>query len=84
MTFILLPLQAGIASAENPEQIVIALEPESASVYCREKKMRDFTNERGDAGVSDLFARPGAKYLVIDIGGNEYKAKSVDSDQNSP
>ena len=33
--------------------------------------MRDFTSERGDAGVSEVFARPGAKYLVIDIGGNK-------------
>lgn len=39
-------------------------------MYCREKKMRDFTSERGDANVSDVFARPGSRYLVIDIGGN--------------
>ena len=32
--------------------------------------MKDFTSERGDAGVSDVFARPAAKYLVVDIGGN--------------
>ncbi|KAJ7353756.1 hypothetical protein OS493_032626 [Desmophyllum pertusum] len=31
--------------------------------------MREFTSERGDANVSDAFARPGSKYLVIDIGG---------------
>ena len=37
--------------------------------------MRDFTNEKGDAGVSEVFARPGGKYLVIDIGGNECNAK---------
>lgn len=63
-------LKAGIASSDDPEQLLIALEPEAASVYCREKKMRDFTSERGDASVSDVFARPGARYLVIDIGGN--------------
>lgn len=32
--------------------------------------MRDFTSEKGDAGVADVFARPAAKYLVVDIGGN--------------
>ena len=31
--------------------------------------MREFANEKGDATVSDVFARPGSKYLVIDIGG---------------
>ena len=63
-------LKAGIASANNPEQLLIALEPEAASIHCRDKKMKDFTSERGDAAVSDVFARPAAKYLVVDIGGN--------------
>lgn len=62
--------EAGIASAENPEQLLIALEPEAASIHCREKKMKDFTSERGDADISDVFARPATKYLVVDIGGN--------------
>jgi len=64
--------EAGIASADNPEQLLIALEPECASAYCREKKMRDFSSKRGDASVSDVFARPGSRYLVIDIGGNDF------------
>ena len=63
-------VKAGIASANNPEQLLIALEPEAASIHCRDKKMKDFTSERGDAGISDVFARPAAKYLVVDIGGN--------------
>lgn len=58
-----------MASDNNPEQLLIALEPEAASIYCREMKMREFTNEKGDASVSDVFARPESKYLVIDIGG---------------
>ena len=33
--------------------------------------MREFSSKRGDASVSDVFARPGSRYLVIDIGGNE-------------
>jgi len=64
-------LKAGIASADNPEQLLIALEPECASAYCREKKMREFSSKKGDASVSEVFARPGSRYLVIDIGGNE-------------
>ncbi|XP_022802762.1 heat shock 70 kDa protein 12A-like isoform X1 [Stylophora pistillata] len=61
--------KAKMASDNNPEQLLIALEPEAASIYCREMKMREFTNEKGDATVSDVFARPESKYLVIDIGG---------------
>lgn len=64
-------LKAGIASADNPEQLLIALEPECASAYCREKKMREFSSKKGDASVSEVFARPGSRYLVIDVGGNE-------------
>lgn len=58
-----------MALNDNPEQLLIALEPEAASMYCREMKMREFTNEKGDASVSDVFARPESKYLVVDIGG---------------
>ena len=63
-------LQAGIVSKDAPDQLFIALEPEAASICCREMKMREFTSEKGDANISDVFARPGSKYLVIDIGGN--------------
>ena len=31
--------------------------------------MREFQLESGDSGISDVFASPGSKYLVIDIGG---------------
>ena len=58
-----------MVSNNAPEQLLIALEPEAASIHCREMKMREFANEKGDATVSDVFARPGSKYLVIDIGG---------------
>ena len=70
-TLILFIYKAGIASADNPEQLLIALEPECASAYCREKRMREFSSKRGDANVPDVFARPGSRHLVIDIGGNE-------------
>jgi len=45
--------------------------------------MTDFASERGDACVSDVFARPGAKYLVIDIGGNEFTYLNFGYDWNS-
>ena len=31
--------------------------------------MRDFSDETGDASVSDVYARPGSEYLMMDIGG---------------
>ena len=58
-----------MVSNNAPEQLLIALEPEAASIHCREMKVREFANEKGDATVSDVFARPGSKCLVIDIGG---------------
>ena len=36
---VLLYFQAGLASADHPEQLVIALEPEAASIYCRRLRM---------------------------------------------
>ena len=63
--------KAGLASPSNPEQIVIALEPEAASVYCREREMRGFLTENGnnDALVADILAHTAKHYVVIDIGG---------------
>lgn len=63
--------QAGLASPSNPEQVLIALEPEAASVYCRRRKIREFVTESGsdDASVGDTLALPDTQYVVIDIGG---------------
>lgn len=63
--------QAGVGSHSNPEQVVIALEPEAASVYCRGRKMRDFVSESGnnEASVSDTIAHADVKYVVVDSGG---------------
>ena len=38
--------QADIASADQPSQLVIALEPEAASVYCRKLKMTQLVGDR--------------------------------------
>ena len=38
--------QAGIASPRQPDQLVIALEPEAASVYCRKLKMNQLVGDR--------------------------------------
>ncbi|XP_068733293.1 heat shock 70 kDa protein 12A-like [Montipora capricornis] len=61
--------KAGIASPESKEQLIIALEPEGGAIFCRERKMRDFADQTGDASVSDVLGRPGQRYVVMDIGG---------------
>lgn len=34
-----LTLQAGLVSRDNPDQLIIALEPEAASIYCRKLRL---------------------------------------------
>ena len=58
-----------MASPDNYDQIIIALEPEAASLYCRSLKMKDFFEQNGPAFVKDCHARDGTHYLVADIGG---------------
>lgn len=38
--------QAGIASQQSPEQLVIALEPEAASIYIRKLRMSQLVPQR--------------------------------------
>ena len=63
--------QAEMASPNNYEQIIIALEPEAASLYCRSLKMKDFYGQKGPTFVKDSHARDGSQYLVADIGGED-------------
>ena len=58
-------LQAGLASPADPDQLLIALEPEAASFYCRTLQMKDFLGESGDQLVNEDLA----SYIVIDNGG---------------
>ncbi len=39
-------LQAGIASSDYPDQLLIALEPEAASIYCRKLRMHQLVPEK--------------------------------------
>ena len=62
--------QAGLGSPTNPEQIVIALEPEAALLYCLEKSMSDFRSEAGSysGSVKGLLTQ-NTHYMVVSIGG---------------
>ena len=63
--------KAGVGSPENPEQLMIALEPEAAAIFCQEKKMSDFHSETGTKSVDGILSQPNSHYMVVDIGGNE-------------
>ncbi len=57
-------------SRDNPEQLVIALEPEAAAIFCTERKIDAIQSERLDVSVDGLLSQINAQYMVVDIGGN--------------
>ena len=65
--------KAGLGSSDKPEQIIIALEPEAAAIFCLEKKMDAFQSETGIASVYGVLAQPNSHYMVVDIGGTNKK-----------
>lgn len=50
---------------------MIALEPEAAAVYCRQRKLREFVEGKGDETVKDTLVPARTQYLVIDNGGKK-------------
>ena len=61
MCTIVFILQAGIPAY----QLMIALEPEAASIYCKHLPV-----EKLEGSNSICAFQPGSKYLVLDAGGN--------------
>uniref|UniRef100_A0AAU0MUJ9 Heat shock protein family A member 12 variant X1 n=1 Tax=Urechis unicinctus TaxID=6432 RepID=A0AAU0MUJ9_UREUN len=57
--------EAGIMPTVDSNQLIIALEPEAASVWCRSLSVDNFLNTTTSASTM----QPGAKYIVIDAGG---------------
>nr|XP_036866989.1 heat shock 70 kDa protein 12A [Manis javanica] len=69
--------QAGLASPDNSEQLIIALEPEAASIYCRKLRLPQMIELSSKSAVNGYsssdtvgagFAQ-GDKYVVVDSGG---------------
>ncbi|KAM9061695.1 heat shock 70 kDa protein 12A isoform 2-T2 [Sarcophilus harrisii] len=69
--------QAGMATPENSEQLIIALEPEAASIYCRKLRLHQMIDLSSKAAVNGYtssdtvgagFAQ-GDRYVVVDSGG---------------
>ncbi|XP_045147347.1 heat shock 70 kDa protein 12A [Echinops telfairi] len=48
--------QAGLASPENSDQLIIALEPEAASIYCRKLRLHQMIELSGKAVVNGYSA----------------------------
>ncbi|UYV71785.1 HSPA12A [Cordylochernes scorpioides] len=67
--------KAGIASPEYPEQLLIALEPEAASIYCRRLRLHQLVPDHGTSsprtggGVVENTFHSGTRYMVVDCGG---------------
>eukprot|EP00117_Sycon_ciliatum_P037973 scpid44333/ scgid28299/ Heat shock 70 kDa protein 12A len=67
--------EAGLASPQQPDQLLIALEPEAASIYCQKLKQRELVQEEASEDVASLaadFSKESAnptRYIVVDCGG---------------
>ena len=58
-----------MGSKENAEQLMIALEPEAAAIFCQENNLSDFYSETGSRSVDGILSQPDTHYMVVDIGG---------------
>ncbi|CAM4507465.1 unnamed protein product [Leuciscus chuanchicus] len=58
--------QAGLVTESEPEKLVIALEPEAASVYCKQLPKEGFIAEC--QSEETLENDPGTQYMVVDCG----------------
>ncbi|XP_052436921.1 heat shock 70 kDa protein 12A isoform X3 [Carassius gibelio] len=69
--------KAGLASRDNPDQLIIALEPEAASIYCRKLRLHQMvdlgnkTSLNGYSPTENVGAgmTQGDRYVVVDCGG---------------
>uniref|UniRef100_A0A8C6UZE2 Heat shock 70 kDa protein 12A n=1 Tax=Neogobius melanostomus TaxID=47308 RepID=A0A8C6UZE2_9GOBI len=59
--------QAGIVSRDNGEKLVIALESEAASIWCKKLPPDGFLSENHNR--TSLQQTPGTRYMVVDCGG---------------
>ena len=70
-------MQAGIASADSPDNLLIALEPEAASIYVRQLRLSQLVPERHTARAHRDEV-PAAGHVVVNGGGDTSKDDSAD------
>ncbi|XP_063731425.1 heat shock 70 kDa protein 12A isoform X6 [Eleginops maclovinus] len=69
--------KSGLVSRENPEQLIIALEPEAASIYCRKLRLHQMVDlganntQNGCSPTENVGGAmtQGDRYVVVDCGG---------------
>ncbi|XP_051279458.1 heat shock 70 kDa protein 12A isoform X4 [Dicentrarchus labrax] len=69
--------KSALVSRENPEQLIIALEPEAASIYCRKLRLHQMvdlctqTTQNGFSPTDNVGSgmTQGDRYVVVDCGG---------------
>lgn len=55
----------------NPGQLIIALEPETAALFCMERKISKLETERASDLEDAKLTQPQTQYMVVDIGGDK-------------
>lgn len=60
-------IEAGLVAESDPEKLLIALEPEAASVFCKALPSDGFIAE--EFCEETLEQKPGTQYMVVDCGG---------------
>ncbi|XP_073673530.1 heat shock 70 kDa protein 12A-like [Garra rufa] len=60
-------VEAGLVTNATPERLIFALEPEAASVFCKQLPSDGFIAE--GEGQETLEQQPGSQYMVVDCGG---------------
>ncbi|XP_041803817.1 heat shock 70 kDa protein 12A isoform X4 [Chelmon rostratus] len=69
--------KSALVSRDNPEQLIISLEPEAASIYCRKLRLHQMvdlgtqTTQNGFSPTDNLGSgmTQGDRYVVVDCGG---------------
>ncbi|XP_053731737.1 heat shock 70 kDa protein 12A isoform X5 [Synchiropus splendidus] len=68
--------KSGLVSRDNPEQLIIALEPEAASIYCRKLRLHQMVDltqstQNGLSPTENVGSgmTQGDRYVVVDCGG---------------
>ncbi|XP_068713523.1 heat shock 70 kDa protein 12A-like [Montipora foliosa] len=77
--------QAGLIHPGKSNQLIIALEPEAAAIFCRQSKLREFVEGKGrEETVKNTYVPAKTQYLVVDNGGGtmDVTAHEVDADDD--
>ena len=56
-------------SRSKPLQLIVALEPEAAGLYCSMKKMQEFVEDPALTTGDNQMMESGVEFVVMDAGG---------------